>query len=98
MTFNIKMDNLELRSCNDSLLSKEPHTTAEIVAWKTNNIDGSKYCYAVASWRRGKEGFDLHFVGDRPFAEDVDAIRFMELAKHGQAYLDLMFNEPKEDN
>ena len=97
MVFSIKSGSLELRSCNDSLLSSEPHTTAEIIYWDMDSKN-EPYCYAVAFWKPSKEGFDLHFVGSRPFDPDIDTIEFMTLAKIGQLLTDAMFDEIRENN
>ena len=35
-----------------------------------------EYCWTVAYWNKGKEGYDLQFVGGRPF--DVDGELFMK--------------------
>lgn len=80
MRFSWHWGDLELRSCNASLLSDGEHTTAEIIKWLA-----SGHCIAVAYWIATSEGFDLKFVGDRPF--DVDPHRFMQLAQHGQNML-----------
>jgi hypothetical protein len=87
MKFNIRIDNLEIRSCNETLLSGGDHTTAEVVKW-----DGEERpnCYTIAYWSKGGEGYELQFVGNRPF--DVDEKLFMELAKYGQLILDGYFN------
>lgn len=46
--------------------------------------------YIVENWKKVKEGYDLQFVGSRPF--DVDGELFMKLAKQGQQMLDDAFN------
>lgn len=82
--FNLRVGNLEVRSCNNSLLSSEPHTTAEIVKWNNDNL--KPFCYTLAFWHKTKdEGYELRFVLDRPFA--VDTKTFMQLAKWGQEHL-----------
>jgi len=84
--FNLRVGNLEVRSCNNSLLSGEPHTTAEIIKWDRATNDNSSYCFVLAFWHKAKdEGYELRFVLDRPFA--VDTKTFMQLAKWGQEYL-----------
>ena len=83
MKFNIRIDSLEVRSCNENLLSGGDHTTAEVVKW-----DGEERpsCYTIAYWSKESEGYDLHFVGNRPFGADWRL--FMELAQQGQKLLD----------
>jgi len=93
MKFSNRIDNLELRSCGDHLLvTGVPHNTAEIVEWskKTQNYDDS-HCWAVAYWIKGKEGYDLKFVGARPFANTIDKHIFWMLAKAGQMILEQFF-------
>jgi hypothetical protein len=79
--FSWRWDDLELRSCNQSLLQDGEHTTAEVVRWLA-----SGGCIAIAAWVHTSDGnHELRFVGDRPF--QVDAARFMEMAKHGHEML-----------
>ena len=86
-TFSLKLGNLELRSCDNYLvLTSEKHTTAEIVEWYDENAS----CYTVAYWKRTSEGFNLHFVGERPL--NCDRSAFWYLAEQGQKMLE-MFNE-----
>jgi hypothetical protein len=59
--FSITNGDLELRSVGEHLLLKGKHNTAEIIKWE-RNADG-QFCYALAYWERGKEGYDLRFVG-----------------------------------
>ncbi len=87
MNFNFRKDDLEVRSCNESLLSSGEHTKAEIVKWEDNE---RKHCYTLAYWTKDSEGYDLQFVSNRPF--DVDFQLFMELAKQGQLILDSYFS------
>lgn len=89
MKFNFRINNLEMRSCSNHLLNKGEHTTAEIVKWAKDK-DNKEYCWTVAYWIKGKEGFDLQFVGSRPF--DIKAKNFMKVAKQGQQMLDDAFN------
>jgi hypothetical protein len=89
MKFNFRIEDLEVRSCNTHLLSNGEHTTAEIVKWY-NDTDNNFTCFTLAYWNKGKEGYDLKFVGSRPF--DVDGELFMKLAKQGQQILDEVFN------
>ena len=47
----------------------------ELVKWQKSKIDGCEerdYCYVVAFFDKGKEGYDMRTVGDR-FFEDKDA-------------------------
>jgi len=93
MKFSNKIDNLELRSCDDGLfVTGVPHDTAEIVEWAADD----SHCWAIAYWIKGKEGYDLKFVGDRPFANTVDKYTFWMLAKAGQMILEQFFEMEEE--
>jgi hypothetical protein len=94
MQFSIKKDDLELQSCGDILLLSGEHNTARVVKWERKDED--QYCYVLAYWEEGKEGYDLHFVGTRPFANDVSPSIFMSLAKTGQSLLDAVFEEARD--
>ena len=78
------MDDIELRSCSQRLLSDGEHTTAEIVKWWI--YEEKPACHTLAYWIKNEEGFDLKFVFDRPFKEDKDI--FWMLAKYGQELLE----------
>lgn len=84
--FNFRVGDLELRSCGKHLLSDGEHNRAEIIKWDKYSIDRKEYCWTVAYWDVGEEGYNLQFVGGRPF--DVDGELFMKLAKQGQQMLD----------
>tara|TARA_R110000803_G_scaffold11686_8_gene34748 strand:- start:146 stop:589 length:444 start_codon:yes stop_codon:yes gene_type:complete len=85
MKFNLRIEDLELRSCTINLLSDGEHDRAEIVKWsKKTNKKG--LCFTVAYWNKNEEGHNLQFVGNRPFA--VDSAVFNKLAKYGQRILD----------
>jgi hypothetical protein len=87
MKFNTRIDDLELRSCGEHLLAEGvKHNTAEIVKW-AKDAGKKEYCWTVAYWNKHKEGYDLRFVGNRPF--DVNSDIFMKLAKQGQQLLDM---------
>ncbi len=86
MKFNIRIEDIELRSCSINLLSDGEHDRAEIVKW-SKGIDKKEYCCTVAYWNLEEtEDYSLQFVGDRPF--NVDSLMFMKIAKHGQRILD----------
>lgn len=87
--FSFKVEDLEVRSCNAHLLSGGEHNRAEIVKWAKDTGE-KKYCWTVAYWSKNKDGYDLKFLGKRPF--DVDSGVFMKLAKQGQEMLDDAFN------
>jgi hypothetical protein len=69
-----------LRSCDRHLSDKGEHSTLEILF----TTDAS-HLVAIAYWERHMDGFDLRFVGDRPFK--YDKTKFFQLAEIGQAFL-----------
>jgi len=84
--FNIKVGNLELRSCNKHLLSGD--TAAEIVEWLDNEED----YWTLAYWKiiKNNQEINLNFVGSRPFSVDKDI--FWKLAELGQELLNTEYN------
>lgn len=91
--FSMRIGDLELRTCDEHLVSFKEHTTANIVKWY--EYLEKEYCMSVAFWKRGKEGYDLRFVGRRPIVE-CDAKEFWELITVGQRRLDEYFDERGE--
>lgn len=88
MKANIRIRDLEFRTCNGALLSDEPHTTGEIVRWQ-GGYDEEPTCYTLALWRRIESDFELRYVGRRPF-DCEDDIAFCTLARVGQSVLDAL--------
>ena len=43
---------------------KDDTPYVELVHWEQGD-DGRRYCYTIAYWSKGSEGWDLRFVGDR---------------------------------
>ena len=84
--FSVRIKNVEVRSCNDNLMSYEPHTTAEIIKWD------DRTCFTIASWRRDSCGYYLRFVGSRPFSS-CGGVVFWLLGTIGQEHLDKHFEE-----
>ncbi len=82
--FNVRIDNMELMSCDESLTSDGEHTTAVIVSWCMSEERPS--CYTLAYWVKYGEGLELKFIGDHPFREDRNT--FWALAKYGQQLLE----------
>jgi len=76
-----RFDNLEFRWTETIGPDKKQYP--EIICWVKKD-DGSEYCYTLALWVEDSEGWDLKFVGDRPFDYDmVDSKLFWELARFG---------------
>lgn len=68
--FNLRLGKLEVRSCDDMLLDKTPHTKAEIVNWYKE--DG---CITIAVFENKKdEGWDVRLLGSRVLEEDFNVI------------------------
>jgi len=82
-----KVGNLELRTCAKNLIASGEFTTAEIIYWGK-----SGYCITIAYWIQYSEGFELKFVGERPFNLTVKEIEvFWNLAIEGQNILEDYF-------
>jgi len=81
---SVRVGDLELRS------SYEFKEVFEIVQW----FKESKHCYTIAYWSfKEEDGYELGFVGDRPFKEEVNPQVFMFLAEVGQRILDFRTKE-----
>ena len=92
MKFRKREKNIEARSCGENLLLSNPHTTIEIIEWFE---DVKKpYCYTIAYWERGSEGYYLKFVGNRPF--EIKPSLFFRIAKSAQEYLDSEFEREEK--
>ena len=90
MKFSFRIEDLELRSCGEHLLvDGVEHNRAEIVKW-AKDTGKKECCWTVAYWDKHEDGYDLKFVGNRPFDTNQDI--FMKLAKQGQQLLDDAFN------
>jgi len=73
--FNLRLGNLEVRLRNQGQL--------EIAQW------GESFSWVIAYWVEHKDGgFDLKFVGNRPFDGKVNPKDFWTIARAGQAFLD----------
>lgn len=91
--FSFTYGNLNLTSCDVHLLieSEKPHVTAAI------RRQCPDYQIVIAYWKEHAEGYDLKFVGDRPFSKEVNWTDFRELAQTGQALLTLWFEETEDE-
>jgi len=89
--FSYRIGNLELRSCDEhQLVEDTEHTSAHIVEWD----EGAKpHCWVLLFWKRHREGYDIHFVGDRPFRTSESLKTLWKLMKHGQKMLGKNFNK-----
>lgn len=91
---SFRIGNVELHTCDYMLCQSGDHVRAEIVVWQ--ECDEGITCATVASWVKTKEGFELSFVGDRPFIY-CDPVVFFKLAKVGQDHLDNYFDELEKE-
>lgn len=98
MNLNVKVtvDEYELHSCDQHLISEGEHVTLSIVVWDKGENE-KPYCYSIAYWVRDKEGYYLQFVGGRPFNEDMDVTKFWPLLEIGQKILDAYFDSTYDD-
>lgn len=83
---SLRIGNLELRTCDENLLQRREIVTAEVIRWEKQTDKPGEYCYVLAMWRKGKEGYSLEFIGGRPFDANRDV--FWRLAVFGQEHLD----------
>lgn len=51
------------------------------------------YKWTIAYWVQGREGYNLHFIGDRPLDPRVNWEHFGELVRQGQAMADKLFDD-----
>jgi hypothetical protein len=62
----------------------------EIVKWDKRS-DGGDYCYTLVLYEKHSEGYEIRFIGDRPFRyENVE--KLWALMKYGQKVLDAHFD------
>jgi len=73
MELNVRIGDLELRSCNETLTSFGEHTTFEIVLW---NNHSNVNCHTVAYWNKQK---DFIVVGKRLNDSNIDKHDFFML-------------------
>jgi hypothetical protein len=83
----MKFRNIEFRwsTCNNKY---------ELVRWYKAEVDGCEereYCYVVAFFDKGKEGYDMRTIGDR-FFEDKDA---WVVGKYALGFLNEIFEIEK---
>ena len=70
LDFNWKYKDYELRACPASLIRLSPddkNTTINFIKWSGPVTDKKRFCISIAYFIKGNEGYNLHFVGDRPF-------------------------------
>jgi hypothetical protein len=78
----MRVDDLEFRR-NGS--DRDP----EIVAF-FSSFEEKEYCYTLLFWKKGREGWEIEFVGDRPLSSNFSG-DIMKMMKYGQAVLNAEF-------
>lgn len=79
--FSMRVGDLEVRTCSQSLTGASPHTRAELVhAASGTNV-------TLAAWTKTTSGYELRFVGDRPFRYADPDVMF-RICKVCQEHLD----------
>ena len=53
--------------------------------------DTGEYKWSIAYWTKDREGYDLHFVGDRPLDKRVDWRNLEVVIRQGQQIADSKF-------
>lgn len=89
LKINIIQNDLEVRLYDNDI------NHVEIIKWKSLE---PRHCYQIAMFRRDKEGYNLEFVGSRPFAVDINHEDFWELAHMTQVILDEFFDKDHNQN
>lgn len=100
LIMSFKYKDYELRACPKHLARfspEEKNTTIDFVKWNTDST-GRKYCFSLAYFVRDSEGYDLRFVGSRPFEyiADEDVKIVWSALKHAQEILNEFFHEEVE--
>jgi hypothetical protein len=85
----MKLSNLEFRE-TQSYGSKIPCTYYEIVEWLGAGTS-KQYCITVLSWSKGSEGWDIKFIGDRPFSDTIDTDDLWALMRYGNTVTNAVF-------
>lgn len=95
LEFSWKYKDYELHACPKRLVrfyEGEKNETIDLVKWG-ETWDGKRHRWSLAYFIRKEEGYDLRFVGNRPF-EDIDpedVPKVWEALKTAQAVLDAFF-------
>jgi hypothetical protein len=70
----------------------ELNDTLHICLWS----EDGKFKWTIAFFYKGKEGYNLHFVGDRPLDSRVNWDHFRELVILGQRLADQRFEQEQD--
>ena len=92
-----RKDNLEVRWTRNLTSSMR---YPEIVKWEefSNAEIVEELCYTLAYWIRDDVHWDLKFVGNRPFAVEIDRDVVWSMMKKTQTMLDALEQEDEEDD
>lgn len=95
-----RIGNLEFRWIKFDTDFPDDYERPEIVKWEYSESYKREFCCTLAIWTTSEEGYDLKFIGNRPFSDKVDKNIFWELAKYGQNIVDSTFEleEWKKNN
>jgi hypothetical protein len=91
LKLNITLDDLEMRAATPLNSDKEYF---EIVKWTTTT---TRHCYTLAVFDQDKEGYNLRFIGNRPFDDKIRSTDFWAITKMAQAILDLFWSRNHDD-
>lgn len=84
---NKRIDHLEFRWAKLNETDRYP----EIVQW-CNRVAGDSYCYTLLYWVQDSEGWNVKFVGSRPFDDSkFDHSLLWHLMQYGQSVADAEF-------
>lgn len=89
---NYRIDDLEFRWVQSEVRFPADDRFPEIVRWEYSETSEREFCYTLAVWVKDDEGYDLKFIGDRPFSDNVNSDMFWELAKYGQKIVNARFD------
>jgi hypothetical protein len=87
MSMQLRIGDLEFRHLDTR--------KAEIVQWWKRSDSDTESCHTLLWWTRGKEGYDIEFIGGRPFEYDQNKVLW-EIMKYGQKVLDAVFDLQEE--
>lgn len=83
MSFQKRINDLELRY-------SDFNKSYEIVQWVERAAPKDEHCFVLCFYNRGSEGYNIEFVGDRPFKLENQSA-FWSLLRFGQRVLDATF-------
>lgn len=82
--------NIDIHVCFDNLSLKYTETMHILVKDEDQN---GNFLLTIAYWIKDSEGYNLHWVADRPLSSKINPVSFMKLAEIGQKIMDYKFEE-----